>query len=115
MKMVEPKTENEIKLDGIKVEITKKNSSVIRVVLRDTSGNILEIGKDGYSDLSVLIPAPPAKKKVWTVKGEIEGIKVNENFEHKFEADARRTLIANRLSAEESEFSIEESEILEVA
>ena len=115
MKMIEPKTENEIKLDGVKVEITKNGGNVIRVVLRDTSGNILEIGKNGYSDISVLIPAPPEKKNVWNLKSEIAGILVNENFTYEHEARNRRNEIISKLSIDESGFTIEPIEIMEVA
>lgn len=114
MKMIEAKTDRDIKLDGVTAEITRKNTSVIRVILRDTSGNMVEIGKDGYSDLAVMIPAPPEKKKVWKVNGEIAGIKVDENFDSEYEAKERRQDIISKLSIDESGFSIEQAEIVEV-
>ncbi len=111
MKMTAVKEEKEIRLDGIKAEITKKDHNVIRVVFRDTSGNFVEVGKDGYSDLTILIPAPPEKKKVWNLKGEIAGIKVNENFDDEYDAKRRRSEIISKLSVDESGFSIEQIEV----
>lgn len=100
MKMQEAKTEKDIKLDGVKAEITRKDSYVIRIILRDTTGNVVEVAESRYNGIEVLIPAPPEKKKVWKVTGKIAGIPIDENFDGQYSADQRKEKLES-LNAEE--------------
>lgn len=107
MKMTEAKKIGDARLDGIAIEITRKDNSVHRVIFKDTKGNIVEICKDGYSGIDVLIPAPPEKKKVWNLKGIVIGFDVDKNFESEYEANRQK----EKFLIKDSEAKLEVSEI----
>lgn len=112
MKMTEARKNSEVVLDGVSIEITRKDNSTIRVSFRDTKGNVVEIGKDGYSGMEVLVPAKPEKKKVFQLSGKVIDLTVSENFDSKYEADSRKEMLERKDS--EATLSIEEVE-MEVA
>lgn len=86
MRFVEAKTEREVVLDGIEVEIDTKDGGVTSVTLRDAAGHVVRIQKDGYSGLDVLIPAPP----------------VLEYHEYEHQAKSRRDAIDAAVRVEHS-------------
>lgn len=75
-------------LDGITVEIDKTDISTNAVTLTDGKGNKIRVRLSSY-DLHVEVPAKVKVEKKFKVEGEIKGVKVDEIFDHKYEADAR--------------------------
>lgn len=96
MKLTAIKKAEAVSLDGIKAEFVLGDyDKLIRVILRDTKGNILEIAKDGYSDMVVYVPAPPKKKMVWRLSGKMLNFTIgNEDFTTKSQAETRRDNLA---------------------
>lgn len=104
MRFVEAKTEREVVLDGIEVEIDTKDGGVTSVTLRDAAGHVVRIQKDGYSGLDVLIPAPPVIVKRYRLAGRIPGVNesVLEYHEYEHQAKSRRDAIDAAVRVEHS-------------
>jgi hypothetical protein len=89
MKFTDAKNDTDVALKGIKTEIEWHDKSAKAVTLTDVDGRVVRIAKGEYSQLDILIPAPPTFVDTWRVAGRIPGIQdaVLEYFE--FESDAR--------------------------
>ena len=90
MNMQTVKKESEIKLDGLKVEITRKDGTAMGITLRDGNGGTLVIQSNGWGNgIDVLVPAPPKKVDRWAVKGSIKGVAFCELFDEEHKALTR--------------------------
>lgn len=101
----------DIKLKGIDAEIVVSTSGVIRIVLKDSEGHYLEIEKGDYSGLSVRVPAPPDKKKVWRLSGKLVNMPIQEDFESDYEASKRLRDLEAAISDGKRELKVEEIEV----
>ncbi len=98
-------------LSGIEIEIDRTDSSVNEIRLKDADGNFLRISNRSYN-MTVEVPAKPKMVKNYAVNGVIAGVKVDEKFEHKYEADNRKEeLIAALRYSEETAVKVEEVEV----
>ena len=95
MKLKRAGKDQDIKLEGIKAEMVMKDGSIARLILQDGKGNYVEIAQESYS-MSVSIPAPKEKKKIWEISGSFEGIAIKEQHEQEYEALKRFNSLEGR-------------------
>lgn len=107
MKLTEAKKAGDVKLEGITTEIVKKDSNVVRVILRDQKGNFVEIAKDGYSDLDVLVPAPKETKTVYHLTGTVVGLPVSTKHDYEHEAEEAKRKIVSEVPAASETLKVE--------
>ncbi len=89
MKYQNLKKDSEAFLNGIKIEIDRVDNNPRAVTLTDDVGNILKIQITSYN-FEVLVPAAPKMKEVYSVRGNICGVVVNEQFDDKSLAGNRK-------------------------
>lgn len=109
MKMKSVSDAKDVTLEGIQVFVTTSDGSVRRVAFKDSKGFIVEITGD-YS-LRILVPAPPEMKKIFSLRGEVCGIKVSEAFDDEYSAEKRREELKAKQDITDSGFIIEQTEI----
>lgn len=80
MKLKRVKSEKEIVLDGVKVNVEFVDNAIRSVHLTDSKGNVLVFSQENYN-FSVSVKAPPEMKKVHVITGEIAGVKIHEIVE----------------------------------
>lgn len=115
IRLTEVKSASQISLEGIAVELViNEHKNVLGLTLRDGRGGILQIRQGQYSQLQVLVPAPPATVKRWAVRGKIPGIRdaVLEYFEYEHQASARRDQLSSLVRVD-SELEVAEVDVLE--
>ncbi len=72
MKYITTKKPQEIKLEGINIEVEKVNEDISSLKLTDSKGNILKLNRENYyGSIQVYIKAPPKLEKRWFVTGKI--------------------------------------------
>lgn len=89
MNMATVKKDSEIKLDGVTVEVTRKDGGAVAVTVRDCVGGVLLVQLGQYGGLDVMVPAPPEKVTRWEVTGKIKGIAFRELFKEEYKALGR--------------------------
>lgn len=112
MKLVTVKTKEDIKLNGITVELEIVDNQTKSATLTDADGNMVQFALESYS-FKAYIPAPPVRVKKWVLQGEVLGLAVNEQFDAEHEAMHRRNQLCSGMY-NEPELTITEVE-LEVA
>lgn len=85
MKLQSIKKESELKLAGIKFDVTWADGSVCQVTAQDAAGNVVVFQKTDYS-FRVMVEAPPKMVKRHRLSGSVAGMPVAEDFEDKYDA-----------------------------
>ena len=84
------KTTKEITLEGITVELEKRNTELYSVSFTDSKGNVVKVSKGGYSEIQVLVPATPKKETKYAVTGKVLGVaEYKEVLDTEYEASNR--------------------------
>lgn len=84
------KRAGDIKLDGVKVEMTMQDTTIAVVRLTDAAGNFVEFHRSAYDGVRAYVQAPPKTKKAYRVTGTLAGIPVNEVYTHERDAEERK-------------------------
>lgn len=82
------KKPSDLKLEGITIDVEMRDGAPYAVTLTDAKGGHVKIVRNDYS-MSILVPAKAKRVKRWAVRGEVRGLKVDENFEEKYQAQQR--------------------------
>ncbi len=83
---------SDIRLDGIKVEVERRDGAIIALTLRDSAGHTLRIASGStYDGVQVLVPAAPKQILRHFVTGvRKDGSRVEERFNDYYAANTRR-------------------------
>jgi hypothetical protein len=93
------RTNAEVKLSGISVDIEKRGAEIYSITLSDAQGNSVKVAKADYNSIAVLVPALPKKEKKFAVTGKLLGVAdVNEVFNEEYEAQGRLNEIVKAAS-----------------
>lgn len=106
----------EIQLQGISVELEKRDGSNHSVVLKDSDGGFLKI--TASYGISVLGKAKPVMVKKWRLAGKFAGLlDVSEDFDSDYDAKTRLQEYESKHSGKDSEvgLKIEQVEVPEEA
>jgi hypothetical protein len=83
--------------DGLNIEIDYTNDNVSLVTITDNDGKAIRVGKDGWNDMSVSVPAPPQIIKRYRLTGTLEpSIKIDEMFDTEPDANSRRRDLSDK-------------------
>lgn len=105
------RTQADIVLDGVKVDIEKHDNAFQRVTLTDSKGNMVVIAHVGYQ-MNILVPKTE-KKTVHVLAGTVPtlGAPIREEFENQFDADERKNKLERDGVIENAAIAIEEVDI----
>jgi hypothetical protein len=106
----------EIQLQGISVELEKRDGSNHAIVLRDANGGFLKI--TASYGISVLGPAAPKMVKKFRLSGKFAGlVDVLEDFDSEYDAKAKLDEFKHQHRGDDSEvgLKIEQVEVPEEA
>lgn len=94
-------------LKGCQIDFTEVDGQIRDITLTDEDGAFIRIsrGESYMCDLKVSIKAPPKMKTIWAVTGNLDGITVHDEFEHKHEAESRLQDLAYKINTEDGEFN----------
>lgn len=89
MNLVSVKNASDIKLAGVSIEFERNDNALTAVRISDPDGNFIIIKNvNAYSNsVAVMVKEPPKTEERFLLKGEFAGIKINQAFEHRHEAD----------------------------
>lgn len=93
MKFKAVKSADEIKLDGVTIELDKTGDTINGLTITDAKGRLLRIAKRNWSDIALEVPAPPETIKMHIVSGDLLGLPVREQFAESYEATNRASAI----------------------
>ncbi len=85
------KTDEDIQLGGVSVELDWTNNSIVGVKLSDEAGNTLRVTKGDYSELKVLVPATVEK---YRLHGTYCGLDIDQVFDDEMSARDKKSEIA---------------------
>ena len=102
----------DLKLDGIAFDCEFRDKSLAAVTATDKHGNAIRLVLENYS-VRALVPAPPEKKTVHVVTGQVRGIgtPIREEFDEPYAANSRRSEIEQADVAEDLTVTKEDVEI----
>jgi hypothetical protein len=82
------KTESDIQLAGIRVEIVNTDAAHSAFILRDDKGGYVEFRRTDWA-FAAYVPAPPKMVDRWRIGGTVKKLAFAEDFETEAEALAR--------------------------
>jgi hypothetical protein len=112
MKWQSTKSSDQVSLAGVKVEFVKEDASITELIIRDSRGGVIRVKKgEAYSsNINVLVPAPPEKKKVFVLAGRFQDVvDIRETFGS--DSDARDRLRELQRAGGVSDLKVEPEEI----
>ena len=95
MKLVTVKNPEDVEKVDILLE-TNEHGNITRVVVENPwppGGTAFIVETDAYSSLRVRKPAPWVKKAIYTVKAEVVGVPIHEEYDTEDQAEARVRVI----------------------
>ena len=101
-----PKSAKDVQLDGVTIEIDKKDTSFLSVTLTDKSGHKFRTRYENYS-LSLEVPQPPETKDASVLSGNVMGLPVRETFEDDYKAIQRKGELTRNLDDGQFDLKIE--------
>ena len=101
-----PKSAKDVQLDGVTIEIDKKDTSFLSVTLTDKSGHKFRTRYENYS-LSLEVPQPPETKDASVLSGNVMGLPVRETFEDDYKAHLRKAELTQTLDEGQFDLKIE--------
>lgn len=96
MKWVQAKTDKQLTLNGVRIEVEHRDKSIFSITLTDDHGAAIKVSRDGSYGVGVYVPAPPEMKKVFELTGSIAGgsIPVALRFESKYQAESKQNEVS---------------------
>jgi hypothetical protein len=111
MQFVTAKKVTDVVLPGVEVEIENRDGSLFAVTFR-VNGNMVKVSKGGYSDITLLIPAPPKVVKKFRLAGKFGGLAdVSEDFDSKWDAEQRLREYEKKYGGPDDEVGLTVSEV----
>jgi hypothetical protein len=112
MNWTTPKSQKEVLLDGVTVEVDRNENSFVSVTLTDASGHKIRVRKNDYS-IVLEVPKPAETKEKFAVTGTLRGVPVSETFEHEYEALQRKNDLSEDLSDSDIALKVEPTQVVE--
>lgn len=112
MNWTTPKSQKEVLLDGVTIEIDRNETTFLSVTLTDASGRKIRVRKNDYS-VVLEIPKPAETKEKFAVVGTLRGVPVSETFDHEYEALQRQNDLSDNLSNTEAALKVEPTQVIE--
>lgn len=79
-------------IPGLKIETQYADTSLFELAIYDGAGNLIVV-RSPYSNLQVLVKAPPKMVEKFRLFGTYRGLKVEEVFDSQYEAEDRQNEI----------------------
>lgn len=112
MNWTTPKSQKEVLLDGVTVEVDRNENSFVSVTLTDASGHKVRVRKNDYS-VVIEVPKPAETKEKFAVTETLRRIPVAETFDHEYEALQRKNDLSDGLTDAEAALKVEPTQVVE--
>lgn len=106
------KSAKQLVLDGINIEVDKSDSTLVGVTFTDATGRKVRVRYESYN-MCVEIPQAPKTTDKFAVRGTVNGLHVDETFDHEYQANDRKEELTGSLAEEKFDVSVAKTEVFE--